>query len=89
MTMPDPERRIRRCCRRCSSCSASAVAGVLVEAFLPRRHRYPAQLALAPAGCVAALWRSWACSPVHDKAPRSWAPSPSTGRRCSCRAQFC
>ncbi len=33
----------------------AAVAGVLVEAFLPRRHRYPAQLALNTGGLVAAL----------------------------------
>lgn len=33
----------------------TAVAGVLVEAFLPRRHRYPAQFALSTGGLVAAL----------------------------------
>ncbi|MFY9922018.1 MAG: NADH-quinone oxidoreductase subunit NuoN [Mycobacterium sp.] len=33
----------------------AAVAGVLVEAFLPHRHRYPAQLALSTGGLVAAL----------------------------------
>ncbi len=33
----------------------AAVAGVLIEAFLPRRHRYPAQLALSSGGLVAAL----------------------------------
>ena len=32
-----------------------AVAGVLVEAFLPRRTRYAAQLALALGGLVAAF----------------------------------
>ena len=74
-----------------------AVAGVLVEAFLPRRSRYPAQLTLAVGGLLAAfaalvgVYQRDAHRPATATSVRPGGPRPS-GRsrwiapRCSCRA---
>lgn len=68
-----------------------AVAGVLAEAFLPRRIRYTAQVTLALGGLVAALFAviEVAESSRPPGGPRCWAPWPSTARRCTCRAPCC
>ena len=66
----------------------AAVAGVLVEAFLPRRTRYGAQVVLTLAGLVAAFVAVIAVSrsvPASGR-PWCWGRWPSTGRRCSYRA---
>ena len=55
-----------------------AVAGVLVEAFLPRRSRYPAQLALSLGGLLAIL----AVVPLLPRLlPEIWALPPEIRSR--------
>lgn len=68
-----------------------AVVGVLAEAFLPRRIRYSGQVALALGGLIAAFVAVVAVSRLIKSSggPRSWAPWPSTVRRCTCRAPCC
>jgi len=69
----------------------TAVVGVLAEAFLPRRIRYPAQVTIALGGLIAAFV---AVIEVANRlrrrvAAQCWARWPSTDRPCSCKARSC
>ena len=78
--------------RRSSSSSASPSLGVLVEAFLPRRSRYAAQLALGPRRPGRRVRRGRRCSPGlgtrHGRTAAMGAVAVD-GPRCSCRAPSC
>ena len=65
-----------------------ALLSVLVEAFAPRRFRYPIQVTISILGLLAAfvaVVKAANGTRARPRPARSW----STGRPCSCRARCC
>ena len=68
----------------------AAIAGVLVEAFVPRERRYAVQVVLSLVGLVAAFVAVvQVARGIHGAVGQMRSPAllPSTRPRCSCRAR--